>query len=360
MSLGDRVNRFGLSLYAKLEEDEHARAVSPLAVAGALAMLGPAAQGRSRVELWDLLQLTGSQKASQRMGALVAQLSGDHGDGVRFLVGNHLAAPASITYEEKFVQRMRAWWRAEVMALDFRGDLAGSRAALNDRLLDDTGLDQVIVPGDVDVTTSLFLVSACRLDVAWKTPFSPEETISMAFSGLGGRRKVPTMVQTAIHDYVEGPALSLIRLPLAGDELSMYVFLPRDPDGLETVEAALTPDSLEAWFERVQPSPVRVHLPRFSIRTRLVLSQVLRRLKAQSFFTSAADFSAASPQLTRVSAAVAEAAITVDEGEGPRSSAVIPSGPVRFFTADHPFLFFVRHDASTTLLMMGRVADPHE
>ena len=62
-----------------------------------------------------------------------------------------------------------------------------------------------------------------------------------------------------------------------------------------------------------------------------------------------------------------KAFVAVDE-EGTEAAAatgvvagIESAGPIReteAFTADHPFLFFIRDDVSGAILFMGRVADP--
>jgi serpin B len=91
-----------------------------------------------------------------------------------------------------------------------------------------------------------------------------------------------------------------------------------------------------------------------------------------AFDPNAADFSGMTGDKSLViSAAIHKAYIDVDENgtEAAAATAVVmematamppqfaPPPPI-IFTADHPFLFLIRENASGAILFMGRVTDP--
>jgi serpin B len=93
-------------------------------------------------------------------------------------------------------------------------------------------------------------------------------------------------------------------------------------------------------------------------------------LKA-AFNPGAADFSSITGDKSlSISAAIHKAYIDVDENgtEAAAATAVVmvatamaprnPPPPPIVFTADHPFLFLIRDNATGSILFLGRVTDP--
>jgi serpin B len=118
---------------------------------------------------------------------------------------------------------------------------------------------------------------------------------------------------------------------------------------------------------------VMVYLPRFKITQQFELSSTLESLGMKTAFDSnTADFSGMTGDKSLViSAAIHKAYIDVDENgtEAAAATAVVmqmamampqrtPPPPPIYFTADHPFLFLIRDNASGAILFMGRVTDP--
>jgi serpin B len=118
---------------------------------------------------------------------------------------------------------------------------------------------------------------------------------------------------------------------------------------------------------------VIVSLPRFKITQQFELSSTLEALGMKAAFDqNSADFSAMTGDKSLViSAAIHKAYIDLDENgtEAAAATAVVmhmamaarpltPPPPPIVFTADHPFLFLIRDNASGAILFMGRVTDP--
>ncbi len=95
-----------------------------------------------------------------------------------------------------------------------------------------------------------------------------------------------------------------------------------------------------------------------------MLKPVLADMGAALAFSADADFTGIGAESLKISEIVHKAFVEVNE-EGTEAAAA--TGVVmakcavtepRFFLADHPFLFFIRHRATNAVLFCGRVLDP--
>ncbi|ELV13981.1 Serpin B9 [Tupaia chinensis] len=160
----------------------------------------------------------------------------------------------------------------------------------------------------------------------------------------------------------------LLELPYAGQELSMLVLLPDDGVDLSSVEESLTFEKLMAWTkpECMKSTDVEVFLPRFKLQENYDMESVLRHLgMVDALVQGKADLSAMAAETDLcLSKFVHKSFVEVNEEgtEAAAASAIVVvecclvSGPR--FCADHPFLFFIRHNRTNTLLFCGRFSSP--
>jgi serpin B len=144
-------------------------------------------------------------------------------------------------------------------------------------------------------------------------------------------------------------------------------------DGIGALESGLTAPRLEAIVKALAPAQVSVALPKFELNpASIALREELTALgMGVAFDRAQADFTGiANPPDPRERLAIGnvfhKAFVRVDEKgtEAAAATAVVMlaegaamARPVPF-KADHPFLFFIRHNASGLVIFMGRVADP--
>jgi serpin B len=156
----------------------------------------------------------------------------------------------------------------------------------------------------------------------------------------------------------------------------MLVLLPDRVDGIAALEESLTSAGLDAVVKSLASTRVVVSLPKFEVDPplSLPLGEVLVRMgMAAAFDRQKADFTGianpANPADRLVIGQVFHKAfVKVDEKgtEAAAATAVMmmragsapPKEKPAEFKADHPFLFFIRDNASGMLLFLGRVADP--
>ena len=163
--------------------------------------------------------------------------------------------------------------------------------------------------------------------------------------------------------------LEVIELPYAGDSLSMFIILPDRPTTLAELENSLTFDDLVNVRQKFQMTSgqVTLFLPKFRLDERLNLAQLLAAMGMRDLFTEGvADLSGidGSRELY-VSEVLHRAVVEVNE-EGTEAAAVTamnmtiggPGRSSRLFRADRPFLFFIQHRATKSVLFLGRLVRP--
>jgi serine protease inhibitor len=225
---------------------------------------------------------------------------------------------------------------------------------------------------DIQPTMQLVLTSTLYLAADWRTPFPVKNTKDMAFNVSPDRKiMLPTMTGLVRAPYWENKdGRSFLELPYRGNRLGMIVVLPSKEEGLEKLEAKLTPELLREWLTQAATAPehtVEVSLPQLVSRTRFDAANVLKKLGMKTpFDPSAADFSGFHARKgTVLSGAWQETELRIDE-EGTEASAgtaiaaasIGVVSDVKRFRADRPFLFIVRDWSTQAVLFMGRVIEP--
>lgn len=130
----------------------------------------------------------------------------------------------------------------------------------------------------------------------------------------------------------------------------------------------MTYENLMLWFssEHMFETVVEVYLPRFKLEGTFDLNEVLKAMGMTDIFSeSKADLSALSSEKSLVlSNIVHKAYVEVNEEDTTAAAAtgatiVRRSLPlIEVFIADRPFLFFIRHNPTSTILFFGKFCSP--
>ncbi len=132
----------------------------------------------------------------------------------------------------------------------------------------------------------------------------------------------------------------------------------------------MTLDKLLDWTVRDKMATrmdIRVHLPKFKLQVESSLSEILQEMGMSSVFQETkADLTGMSSQDgLSISAVVHKAFIEVNEEgtEAAAATAVCLRGcalrlEFESFIADHPFMFFIRHNPTNSILFLGRFRGP--
>lgn len=146
--------------------------------------------------------------------------------------------------------------------------------------------------------------------------------------------------------------------------LSMIVLLPKRDNSLADLESTLSVDSLTSWTREGQGKEVIVSLPKFKISCRYTLNESLGAMGTpDAFAKNEADFSGMTGQKNLYIDAIIHKAFVALNEEGTEAAAATAVGSrdmslPAIFSADHPFVFLIRHNPSKSILFIGRVVDP--
>ncbi len=181
------------------------------------------------------------------------------------------------------------------------------------------------------------------------------------------------MNQSLNAPYLATDDFQLLQLKYKGNDVSMLVILPKKTDGLAEVEKKLSAKSLREDVAKVKQARVAVTMPKFKMTGEFKLNDTLIAMGMPTAFKyGKADFTGISDRALEegwaISAVVHKAFVEVDEKgtEAAAATAVVISKektPIRPpetipFRADRPFLFVIRHNATGSILFLGRVHDP--
>lgn len=343
-------------------------AVSSYSITSALSMALAGAKGNTAEGIRTALSIKLDTPAHHRAlntldAALQSRGVGAKGkdDGpYRFVVSNQLFAQKGLNVTSDYLDTLAQEYGAGVRLMDFQGDSEASRVAINEWISrrTETLIPTLFEKGTLSAATRLTIVNTLYFNAAWKKPFKRDQTNDAPFKKSdGSTSSIPTMHGEVAASAKEIDGTTVLELPYDGEETSLVVIAP--PAGnLESFERGLTAQSLSSLIGGTSSRTWSVVLPKFEVRARTELSQVLKELGMTAAFTES-DFSgitgANDLSLDQV---IHEAVVKTDE-EGTEAAAATGLGfrtvsAPQSIVIDRPFVFIIRDVKTGMVLFYGR------
>ncbi|XP_029955695.1 leukocyte elastase inhibitor-like isoform X2 [Salarias fasciatus] len=370
---------FALALLQKLSDNDKTANVffSPFSISSALAMVMLGAGGNTASQMSECLKTQDCQDdVHLSFSQLLSELN--RADAPYALsVANRLYGEKSYQFVEDFLMKTRKHYTAELEPVDFIGNAEAARVNINGWVEKQTqGKIKDLLGQDVlDSLTRLVLVNAIYFKGNWNKQFQESATRDAQFRiSKNETRPVKMMYQKTKFPLTFIPEVNcqILEMPYQEKELSMLIFLPMNIEdgstGLEKLENQLTHEKFVEWTrpDMMDETDIQVGLPRFKMEESYDMKNVLVSMgMVDAFDMAASDFSGMSPANDLVlSKVVHKAFVEVNEEGTEAAAATAPVMMLRCaliqqpFIADHPFLFFIRHNPSNSVLFAGRYCSP--
>ncbi|XP_074693974.1 uncharacterized protein LOC141928773 [Strix aluco] len=369
---------FALDLLRKLCENKSRQNLffSPFSISSALSMILLGSKGNTEAQIAKVLFLNKAEDAHNGYQSLLSEIN-DPNTKYILRTANRLYGEKTFEFLSSFIESSQKFYQAGLEQTDFMHAWEDSRKQINGWVEERTEgkIQNLLAEGIVSSLTRLVLVNAIYFKGNWEKQFNKERTAEMPFQ-INKKETKPVQMMfkkdrfnmTYIGDF----QTKILELPYVGNELSMIILLPDaiqdGSTGLESLERELTYEKLIDWInpEMMDCTEVRVSLPRFKLEEDYDLKPLLRSMgMPDAFDLGKADFSGISAGTELVLSEVVHKSFVEVNEEGTEAAAATAAVMmmrcaliVPEFTADHPFLFFIRHNKTSSILFCGRFCSP--
>ncbi|KAM4629419.1 leukocyte elastase inhibitor-like isoform 2-T3 [Polymixia lowei] len=350
--------------------------VSPLSISSAMAMVYLGAKGDTAAQMAKALSFSSHEGIHTDFQTLNADINSPSAKYILKLA-NRLYGEKTANFLPEFLKSTQKFYHADLKAVDFMGAPEECRAEINSWVEQHTEnkIKDLLKPGTVRTMTRLALVNAIYFKGNWLKRFNEANTKEMPFK-LNKNESKPVQMMYQMEklpfNYIPDHGLQILELPYLEQELSMFILLPEEStDGtnpLLKLENELTQEKLDEWTNRDKMdrgSDIFVHLPKFKLEEEYELNEPLAKLGMTDVFCgSKADLSGMNGERELFLSTVAHKAFVEVNEEGTEAVAAKVDlllwckSREEHFKADHPFLFFIRHNKTKSILFLGRFSSP--
>lgn len=357
---------FALDVYQRLGETEDNLFFSPLSISLTMAMIYGGAQGDTEAQMAEAMHFGLPQEALHPafnwQESTLQNRAEEH--DFRLNIVNATFGQKGMTFLDAYLDLLARNYGAGMSLLDFERTPEAARKEINAWVAERTErkIPDLLPEGTIDPMTVLVLVNAVYFQAAWHEPFHARSTQSAVFHAASGDVTVPMMHgQPEGTSYVQGEGYQAVSLPYRGKAFDMVIVMPDEQ--LEAMESTLDAERLRGILQALEPTRIALTMPKFEIRTRASMNQILQDLGMADAFTNQADFSGITGQRNvYLSMVQHEAYVRVDEAG--TEAAAATAGVVDLVSLpmpvviDRPFLFLIRDVATGSILFLGRVTNP--
>ncbi len=369
-SIVESNNQFALDLYNRLSKTNKNLFFSPLSISTALTMVYEGAKGETEKQMSHVLYLSlNRQILHSQYSELLNGLETRDTNSFKLNIANALWVQNGFECLPGYISTIKTIYNSELSYTNFISEPVKSCADINGWVHNKTNgkISEIITPGNLNNLTRLVLANAVYFKADWAKTFDRNLTKKDRFyTDINNSDSVLFMNNSSYYNYYENDILQAVEIPYINGQASMVILLPKKVDGLKDVEKELTLNNFREWSVALQPQNVKISIPKFTKESELDLVKTLSDMGMPDAFTLKANFSGISKvdkllikyvlhkALIEVNEETTEAvASTVDVisvSAGYRRDA-----EVKYFTANHPFIYFITSLNRKDILFMGKI-----
>ena len=373
LSFHDAVNTFSFDIFKEIyETNEDNLFISPYSIFTALAMTYEGARSETAEEMANVLSVEQDNESFHNYMKNLYEVLNTKNSEYNISTANALWVKENFQLLEAYLALIKDYYGGDATEIDYSNPTEAAEI-INQWVEDQTNglIEDLITPDAISPLTALILTNAIYFKGIWKTQFDPVNTTDRSFETTAGTSlEAPTMIIEDAGDvfsYTETDEVQILEMPYTGDDISMIVVLPKNND-LSSIINSVDNDMFSMWMDSLDEEYVDIYLPKFEVETSYNLNDYLKALGMNIPFSSSADFSGVTGAKDLfISEVVHKAFIDVNEEgtEAAAATAVIMTTGVNggsssgiIFDCNHPFMYFIRHNDTGTILFIGSIEDP--
>jgi serpin B len=370
---------FALLFYNQIRQNEGNIIFSPISLSLALSMTMAGAETTTENAMLEALQLTlPEEEVYPAYNALLLainqseqeNLENDEDSNFQLNIANSLWAQSGYGYKQAFLDILAKNFGAGVNNVNFIQDPEAARDAINNWVEEETEekIKELIPAGTISDLTRLVLANAIYFKGAWRYQFDTASTYEAPFNLLDGSAiKVDMMkLDSERLQYHQGQDYEAISLPYMSPDFAMTIIVP-ELIAFNDFETTISLEFLNTLRDRMAHEQIELEMPKFDFESTINAKEALKNLgMEEAFIAGMADFSGITEEEELlITDVLHKATITVDE-EGTEAAAAtavivgltsLPPEPISL-KIDRPFMFFIQHQPTGSILFMGRVTQP--
>ena len=371
---------FALSFYDNIRQEEGNIIFSPISLSLALSMALAGAETSTEEAMLETLRFSlPEDEIYPTFNALMLAIEGSQekpmkeaeGDEFQLNIANSIWGQAGYDFNDAFLDILARNYGAGMYLVDYIGNPENARQLINDWVEEETQekIKDLIPQGAINTLTRMVLANAIYFNASWQYPFNENNTKKAPFTTLDGSQIDVDMMSLSGENlaYTKGDNFQAVNIPYLSSDFSMVVILP-DQGSLQDVEESLDSEKITSILNDFMSQKVTLKMPKFNYESTIDANNPLAALgMSNAFNPELADFSGITEEEKLfISDVLHKATITVDE-EGTeaaaataivmRATSIDPNEPIEL-TIDRPFIYFIQHIPTGSVLFLGRVVQP--
>jgi serine protease inhibitor len=332
-------NQFAWLLFDCLEKNT---VFSPISIAYILSLLHLGAVGETERQISDVKR----KLSVQELAAMVSLFNSD-------IIKMANAVIVNKTMQVKVDYLQMVGDLAKIILEDFSNPISIANQTNAFVEMNTNGLvKDILKPEHISMDTLIVLINTLYFKTVWKSQFNKTFTRKEYFNNT--KNTVDMMRVTGDFPYFTNSDLQIVKLPYEGDQFCMGFILVKKDRQIKTLDL---PAVLQNSFRTRE---VEVNIPKFTITSEVDVVPGLQKLGITRLFDSGkSELDKIGGSGTFVSAIKHKVTVIVDEA-GTEAAAATAAVVMRkcmsypeLFYADRPFVYFIEHIPTGTLLFIG-------
>jgi len=336
---------------------------APVTLAAILALSYEGSRGATRAEIAQVLGLSGESGPDEALGVARLATVSTPDPLLRTAHATAIWTAPGVVPLPAFRERAKSQYQVEFLP---GRPAEPPTSAINGWLKDAQGApNQLQLAVDsVRADVRLAMVDFLSVEGAWRTPFAPERTRPLPFTGSDGRKRtLPTMTSVSTLLLASGPEFDAVELSLTSLEHHLFIVAPKLA---ELADFQRTMDTrLSVIRGALHPTYVELQLPRYALQSSLSLRDALTATGIVTAFSENADFGAMVEGRVYLDQVLQNVAFEVNERGLRAASVTVASYPPPsaaktpvLVRINRPFLFGLINIRTGAILFWGSYAGP--